>query len=288
MKRNKSNIKESYEPNEYGYDIYYYFTNTNYEETEIALTIEDTENIKDILKYSDLELIVDSGLPWGHGKTRFVIEAIYCGEKMKLETILNVDYRTVKELLSDDLEDEGPLYDLLYNIYLDVFENSLASFVEEINELIEEEGNANENYTSESVNEELSDGFMWSIDGGELETAEDDYNEGIIGETYYSSVSNIKGRFYLLSETVKFISDRLYFRSISNVDAWVYLDGTLQSDVLVDENNMEANESEIERWKKGDMVLYNCHVVFPISIVRYEEREPTEEEVSAEGVEIYD
>jgi uncharacterized iron-regulated protein len=38
-------------------------------------------------------------------------------------------------------------------------------------------------------------------------------------------------------------------------------DNVLHYDVLVDDNNFKASESEIEEWKNGKKVLYNDHSV---------------------------
>lgn len=52
--------------------------------------------------------------------------------------------------------------------------------------------------------------------------------------------------------------------------------GRFDCDVTVNVDNYEANEQEIEQWKKGKLKLYNCHIVARIG-VRYE-RDISDEE----------
>lgn len=52
--------------------------------------------------------------------------------------------------------------------------------------------------------------------------------------------------------------------------------GRFDCDVTVDADNSAATDSQIEAWKKGELKLYNCHIVVQIGI--RSERELSDED----------
>lgn len=42
--------------------------------------------------------------------------------------------------------------------------------------------------------------------------------------------------------------------------------GRFDSDVLVDADNSEVSRSEIEKWRKGEIPLWNCHIIVHLEV----------------------
>lgn len=123
------------------------------------------------------------------------------------------------------------------------------------------------------------------IDYAEVEVNIDDYNEGELDYVNSWDV-DVKGNTYnSLKELIKGVARNSYVFS-ENPSDWVYIDGRLDTDALVNNDNEEPDDDELEGWKKGEVTLYNAHVMVGVSVIS-EEHELTEEEAEEQGINIY-
>ena len=70
------------------------------------------------------------------------------------------------------------------------------------------------------------------------------------------------------------------------VEDYVFLDGSIQTDALVNNDNEEPSKAEIEAWKNGEETLYNAHLYLSVSCVM-DEHEMTDDEAEAFGFPVY-
>lgn len=115
---------------------------------------------------------------------------------------------------------------------------------------------------------ESIDGAVFTFKSCEVEVYEDDY-EG--GEGAFVNAWDLKEydglRFNSLQEVITFIANKgIYSKDYTKPENWSAFeyndkDGVLRldTDVLVDRENYPADDSDIERWKKGEVKLYNAH-----------------------------
>ena len=87
------------------------------------------------------------------------------------------------------------------------------------------------------------------------------YKEGEL-----ENVNGWKHRGFITAESPKealniFIENELYF---DNVDIYQDDEVGIYADVLVDEDNNQAGANAVERWKKGEITLYNANILFRI------------------------
>jgi len=62
--------------------------------------------------------------------------------------------------------------------------------------------------------------------------------------------------------------------------------GTLTTNCLVDEDNLEADQRQIEKWKRGEYTLYLCDVYVPVMIIS-DPRAVTEEDADLMGIQVW-
>ena len=134
----------------------------------------------------------------------------------------------------------------------------------------------------------LKDNEYFYIQSYYCETVEDDFEKGEVGEncTYWngekfpSSDMKFKSVKEALTQILKeqcFDEEKTEwsdFFTMSGNDECER--GRFDCDVTVDVENLEATEKQIEQWKKGELKLYNCHIVACIG-VQYE-RDISDEE----------
>jgi len=74
----------------------------------------------------------------------------------------------------------------------------------------------------------------------------------------------VNGNFDSVEEAVEAVCKANYFDF--NDEYWVAFvdESTLHGDVLVDEENSQAESSDIEAWKKGEKRLWNCHLTVKV------------------------
>lgn len=124
------------------------------------------------------------------------------------------------------------------------------------------------------------------INYAEIEITVDNYEHGE-GETInaYSLNYALKGKtFETAGELVKAINDAEPALS-DNVGDYVFIDGRIDTDALVNDDNERPEAGELEAWKAGKTNLYNLHLFVGLSLV--EEREFTETDAEKHGIEIY-
>lgn len=122
----------------------------------------------------------------------------------------------------------------------------------------------------ESLNKvaESIDGAVFTFKSCEVEVHEDSYEDG---EGAFVNAWDLKEydglRFNSLQEVITFIADKgIYSKDYTKPENWMAFeyrdeDGILRldTDVLVDRENYPADDNDIERWKKGELKLYNAH-----------------------------
>lgn len=120
------------------------------------------------------------------------------------------------------------------------------------------------------------------------ETVEDDFEKGEVGENcaYWNgdSFPSRDMKFKTVKEALSQILKEQYFDekkvewsdffSMSEKDECER--GRFDCDVTVDAENIEASSSQIEAWKRGEIKLYNCHIVARIGV--RSERDISDEE----------
>ena len=118
-------------------------------------------------------------------------------------------------------------------------------------------------------------------------TTEDVFDKGEIGNSLYawdSKDNPVNGRFDSVADALAAVCYKNYFTN--NPKWWTNWGkemgeetGRFSFSILVDANNCEASEGEIEKWKRGEMRLWNCTLNVYLGVVA--ERELTNEEVVA-------
>lgn len=115
---------------------------------------------------------------------------------------------------------------------------------------------------------ESIDGAVFTLKSCNVEVHEDSYEDG---EGAFVNAWDLKEydgmRFNSLQEVIDLIANRgIYNKDYTKPENWMAFeyddkDGTLRldTDVLVDVDNHPADDNDIERWKKGEVELYNAH-----------------------------
>lgn len=119
------------------------------------------------------------------------------------------------------------------------------------------------------------------------ETVEDDYEKGEVGENCsYWDGKDFPSRDMKFKSIKDALEQILREQCYDESNKWLdfFADsgdesdrGYFDCDVTVNENNSEAYDGEIAAWKKGELKLYNCHIVAHIGI--RSERELSDEEL---------
>ncbi len=115
-----------------------------------------------------------------------------------------------------------------------------------------------------------------------VDVYEDSYNEGE-GDYVNGWDFDIRGSFDTIQQLVTKLAE---YGFSDNPNDYVYLDGTLQSDAFQDADGIEPSNSDIEAWKRGEITLYNAHLVLPLG-VGSAIHQMTEDEAEAFGIPIY-
>ena len=121
------------------------------------------------------------------------------------------------------------------------------------------------------------------------ESTEDDYEKGLIGCgcSYWDDRggSICKKRFESIEDALRGVLEENGFKW-TGMENWCnrFRDigeeserGCFEFSTLVDEDNCEAEDSQIEAWKRGKRPLWNCDVVVRLGV--RVEREFTDEEI---------
>lgn len=130
---------------------------------------------------------------------------------------------------------------------------------------------------------------------------EDSYEEGELGEVGSWSGREILGqKFYTAYDSIGDIlrtlnSEYLYmWKDADNVKNWALFDDDsltdevrLDCDILVDAENSPASDKDVEKWRSGEMKLYNAHSVLYVTAeyVTYSPKDELTNEAQSLGLE---
>lgn len=115
---------------------------------------------------------------------------------------------------------------------------------------------------------ESIDGASFTLKSCNVEVHEDSYEDGEGAFVNAWDLNVYAGmRFNSLQEVIELIANRgIYSKDYIKPENWMAFEyddkeGTLRldTDVLVDAESNPADDSDIERWKKGEVKLYNAH-----------------------------
>lgn len=115
---------------------------------------------------------------------------------------------------------------------------------------------------------ESIDGASFTLKSCNVEVHEDSYEDGEGAFVNSWDLNEYAGmRFNSLQEVIDLIANRgIYNKDYTKPENWMAFeyddkDGTLRldTDVLVDADTHPADDSDIEKWKKGEVELYNAH-----------------------------
>lgn len=115
---------------------------------------------------------------------------------------------------------------------------------------------------------ESIDGAVFTLKSCNVEVHEDSYEDGEGAFVNAWDLNEYAGmRFNSLQEVIDLIANRgIYSKDYTKPENWMAFeyddkDGTLRldTDVLVDAETHPADDNDIEKWKKGEVELYNAH-----------------------------
>lgn len=122
----------------------------------------------------------------------------------------------------------------------------------------------------------LKDNEYFYVKSYTCETVEDDYEKGEVGgNCAYWSGNDFKShdmKFKTVKDALEQIlheqcfDEKLSWLDFFNESGYEADIGRFDCDATVDAENIEASSSQIEAWKKGELKLYNCHIVAYIGI----------------------
>lgn len=125
--------------------------------------------------------------------------------------------------------------------------------------------------------------MRYRIDYANVDIHVDSYTEGEL-EYIQSFDLQITGTYNTMDDVLEAI-ENTYMGFTSEQKNYCYIDGRIDTDSLVNVYNNEADETEIEEWKKGELTLYNAHLMCGISVIS-DEHELSEKEAEALGFEV--
>ena len=115
---------------------------------------------------------------------------------------------------------------------------------------------------------ESIDGAVFTLKSCSVDVHEDSYEDGEGAFVNSWDLNEYAGlRFNSLQEVIDLIANRgIYSKDYTKPENWLAFEydakeGTLRldTDVLVDADIHTADDNDIERWKKGELKLYNAH-----------------------------
>jgi 6-pyruvoyl-tetrahydropterin synthase len=93
----------------------------------------------------------------------------------------------------------------------------------------------------------------------------DSYEEGETDNVNNYDMNHIKGSIVSPKELVSFLAKNIY--TSEDASDYSILDNNIHTSQLQDADGSEASQSEIERWKKGDLELYSANFIISVSII---------------------
>lgn len=130
--------------------------------------------------------------------------------------------------------------------------------------------------------------FKIRVDYAEVEVYEDSYEEGEGAYVNSWDIDALKGMtFDTAEDLVKAIAKNSWVFSEDLAD-YVYIDGRIDTDATVDVNNETPSDADFVAWRKGELMLYNAHLLCGVTMVPTgTEHEMTPEEAEAFGLSVY-
>jgi len=105
----------------------------------------------------------------------------------------------------------------------------------------------------------------WAATYIEWESIADDYEQGEGDESFLVLSESI---FIQADDPISLIEKLAERYGIpERKDVWAAFDGRLTTNFLVDDNNYEADDRDIERWKVGQQKLWNAHISVDVAQV---------------------
>ena len=114
----------------------------------------------------------------------------------------------------------------------------------------------------------------------------DDYEQGE-GKFVHDWDFDVRGTYDSIESLIAEVSSTCGCGSTDVKDWGLLVDnGTIATNCLVDEDDLEADQRQIEKWKRGEYTLYICDIMVPIQIVT-EPRDVTEEDADLMGIQVW-
>lgn len=124
----------------------------------------------------------------------------------------------------------------------------------------------------------IEPGYQLELKDWTADVYEDDFEEGE-GKHVNSFSGEVNKIFGSIDDLLKYIGDRITYEDAKKENFSVNDDGRIDTSVLVDSENSPASKSEIEKWKNGELKLYNANYSFYVLLVS--QKTPTVEELSS-------
>lgn len=116
------------------------------------------------------------------------------------------------------------------------------------------------------------------------EVYEDDYENGEGDYVNQWNMRDVVGVYDSIEKLLKRLSGWGFSTSIKDYGFDSY-NNVIISDLLTDADGMEAYKTDVEKWKNGEIMLYNAHLNCGVEIVA--SRPMTDEDAEELGLEIY-
>lgn len=122
------------------------------------------------------------------------------------------------------------------------------------------------------------------ISKANVEICVDDYEQGE-GEFVNFWDLDVRGVYDTMEDLINRINKESYCFT-NKLENYIYCDNSIQTDSLVDNENLLPSESQIQRWKEGKETLYNAHLSLLLCTIG-DIHNMTEDEARKFGLEIY-
>ena len=130
--------------------------------------------------------------------------------------------------------------------------------------------------------------FKIRINSASVDATEDSYEEGELDFANSWSIDSLRNKtFNNVDELVAAVHDAEWVFSADKSD-YGYIDGRIDSDATVTDKYEIPTEDEYEAWKRGELMLYNAHLMIYVTMVPAGmDHKMTEDEARSFGLEIY-
>lgn len=128
-------------------------------------------------------------------------------------------------------------------------------------------------------------GYRIRIKYAEVEVCEDSYEEGELNYVNSWDIDSLKHQeFDDINSLIEAIADASYIFTADKGD-YVYIDGRIDTDATVNSDNELPSDEEYAAWRRGELMLYNAHLMVGLEMVpNGYTHDMTEEEAEAFGL----